>query len=142
MPTKMKLVKHAAFLTLDALYLKVSHQYNIYFVFAFIKVNSNNFYSTGLLCGADQFQLRDLEQACWKYIDRRVELGCGTIILNSVRAYSQHKKATEIRNDVSISNTISTWVKVFQNFPERPVFPGPDATGFYCGTEVRFPFFF
>ncbi|XP_045167806.2 serine-enriched protein-like [Mercenaria mercenaria] len=27
----------------------------------------------GLLCGADQFELKDLEQACWEYMDRRIE---------------------------------------------------------------------
>ncbi|KAL4222033.1 hypothetical protein ACF0H5_018076 [Mactra antiquata] len=54
----------------------------------------------GLLCGADQFELRDLEQACWKYIDGRIEQGYGSRILHSTRFYNHHKKTVHIYNEI------------------------------------------
>ena len=58
-------------------------------------------YVSGLLCGACQFELRDLEEACWKYIDRRIEYGCVDIILSSAKAYQQHRTANKIYKTVS-----------------------------------------
>jgi hypothetical protein len=55
----------------------------------------------GLLCGAYQFELKDLEEACWEYIGRRIEHDCVYVILTSARAYKQHRNANEIYNTVS-----------------------------------------
>ncbi|XP_060581012.1 serine-enriched protein-like, partial [Ruditapes philippinarum] len=57
----------------------------------------------GLLCGAYQFELRDLEEACWEYIGRRIEHGCVDVILTSARAYKQHRNANEIYNTIYFS---------------------------------------
>ncbi|KAH3715969.1 hypothetical protein DPMN_058685 [Dreissena polymorpha] len=56
---------------------------------------------TGLLCCADQFELREMKQACWKYIDTRLECGSAESILRASRSYRQHRVYEEIVDEVS-----------------------------------------
>ncbi|XP_045167803.1 serine-enriched protein-like [Mercenaria mercenaria] len=53
----------------------------------------------GLLCGADQFELKDLEQACWEYMDRRIECDCGDVC-RLQGPTKNHRKAHEIFNTI------------------------------------------
>ncbi|WAQ94469.1 GPRS-like protein [Mya arenaria] len=47
---------------------------------------------TGLLCGACQFELGDLELACWRYLRARLCSGHEETILAGSRKYKQHRK--------------------------------------------------
>jgi len=73
----------------------------------FISQNITNlscFTSTGLLCGAYQFELTDLQKACWQYVDTRLQHGHTEKILASYKQYQQHATGNDIVEEV---NTIT-----------------------------------
>ncbi|KAH3782775.1 hypothetical protein DPMN_160695 [Dreissena polymorpha] len=61
----------------------------------------NDVTATGLLCGAHQFELRDLQKACWKYIEARLTSGYEADILAGTRAYKHHRQYQDIIAEVS-----------------------------------------
>ena len=54
----------------------------------------------GLLCGADQFELPELEDACWEYIERRLLTGSAETMLQTTRLYTHHRMAKCILDKV------------------------------------------
>ncbi|XP_052793180.1 serine-enriched protein-like [Mya arenaria] len=55
---------------------------------------------TGLLCGACQFELGDLEVACWRYLRARLSSGHEETILDGSRKYKQHRKYAFIMEQI------------------------------------------
>ena len=60
-----------------------------------------------------QFELPDLADACWEYIDECLKSGRGENLLKPTRAYSQHKTAQLIFDRVSLYTTAqqTTWTR-------------------------------
>jgi len=56
---------------------------------------------SGLLCGACQFELRELEQACWKYIQERLITGHEESVIAGSRKYKHHRRYQFIIGQVS-----------------------------------------
>ena len=54
-------------------------------------VDINRSCVAGLLCGATQFGLDDLERACWDFVDHCIKLGTISKMVPSVKRYSNHK---------------------------------------------------
>lgn len=46
---------------------------------------------TGLLCGATQFGLYDLESACWDFVNHSIKSGTFSTIVSSAKRYCHHK---------------------------------------------------
>ncbi|WAQ94463.1 hypothetical protein MAR_006934 [Mya arenaria] len=55
---------------------------------------------TGLLCGACQFELGDLEVACCRYLRARLSSGHEESILDGSRKYKQHRKYAFIMEQI------------------------------------------
>ncbi|XP_063447932.1 serine-enriched protein-like [Mytilus trossulus] len=54
-------------------------------------VDINSSCVAGLLCGASQFGLDDLERACWDFVNYSVNSGTISKIIPSAKRYSHHK---------------------------------------------------
>ncbi|WAQ94459.1 GPRS-like protein [Mya arenaria] len=54
----------------------------------------------GLLCGACQFELGDLQMACWRYLRVRLISGHEETILDGSRKYKQHRKYAFIMEQI------------------------------------------
>ena len=54
-------------------------------------VDINRSYVAGLLCGASQFGLDDLERACWDFVDQCLNSGTSSKLIPSAKKYSHHK---------------------------------------------------
>ena len=55
---------------------------------------------TGLLCGAVQFELQELENVCWDFIENCLTTGRAESLLVPTRAYSQHEITRQVFDKV------------------------------------------
>ncbi|VDI82329.1 Hypothetical predicted protein [Mytilus galloprovincialis] len=67
-------------------------------------VDINSSCVAGLLCGASQFGLDDLERACWDFVNHSVKSGTISKIIPSAKRYSHHKTAQRLLGKI-FSNT-------------------------------------
>ena len=51
---------------------------------------------TGLLCGASQFGLDDLETACWDFVNHSIKSGTISKVIQSAKRYSNHKTGVRL----------------------------------------------
>ncbi|CAC5393794.1 unnamed protein product [Mytilus coruscus] len=63
-------------------------------------VDINSSCVAGLLCGASQFDLDDLERACWDFVNRSVKSGTISKIIQSVKRYSHHKTGQRLMEKI------------------------------------------
>ncbi|XP_076075369.1 serine-enriched protein-like [Mytilus galloprovincialis] len=54
-------------------------------------VDINSSCVAGLLCGASQFGLDDLERACWDFVNHSVKSGTISKVIPAAKRYSHHK---------------------------------------------------
>jgi hypothetical protein len=54
-------------------------------------VDINNSCIAGLLCGASQFGLDDLERACWDFVNHSIKSGTLSKMIPTAKRYRHHK---------------------------------------------------
>ncbi len=62
----------------------------------------------GLLCGAVQFELSDLADACWEFINRCVVSGRDENLLSTTGFYSGYKVSAQVVDKVYICYSFSS----------------------------------
>ena len=69
----------------------------------------------GLFCGASQFEILDLKEACLDFVERCLTSGRSETLLMSTRAYSQHKSSKHLFDKVGLRTSLLKF-KLLANF--------------------------